>query len=68
MPPRNRATAENNWPTPEEIAERTAAIRSSWSKHQHRVRAGLSPELNAVEIAVVAPGALDGRTRSIHFD
>lgn len=68
MPPRARAKIAHNWPTPEEIAQRTAAIRSSWSKHQHRVRAGLSPELNAVEIAVVTPGALDGRARSIHFD
>ncbi|MBI3467697.1 MAG: hypothetical protein HY000_32210 [Planctomycetes bacterium] len=31
-------------PTPEQIAEMTAQIRSKWSERTHRVRAGLSPE------------------------
>ncbi|HQU43366.1 MAG TPA: hypothetical protein PK867_11185 [Pirellulales bacterium] len=67
MRPRPRPNVDTNWPTPDEIAERTASIRSQWSPHQLRVRAGLSPEENAVEITVVSPGALDGRRGSIDF-
>ncbi|HVA48867.1 MAG TPA: hypothetical protein VNH11_21045 [Pirellulales bacterium] len=67
MRPRPRPNVETYWPTPDEIAARAAAVRSTWSPHQLRVRAGLSPEENAVEIATVTPGALDGRRRSIDF-
>jgi hypothetical protein len=68
MSPRNRRRIQANWPTPEEIATRTAAIRASWGPHQFRVRSGLPDCENAVEIAVVAPGALDGRRGSLDFD
>lgn len=68
MRPRPRPNIQTNWPTTDEIAERTALIRRTWSTHQFRVRAGLSRELNAVEIAVVSPGALDGRARPADFD
>ena len=67
MRPRPQPTVTVNWPSPEEIAERTAAIRSQWSPRQRRVRAGLLP-MNAVEIAVLTPGALDGRRGSTDFD
>ncbi|MGH7137158.1 MAG: hypothetical protein ACREHD_15560 [Pirellulales bacterium] len=67
MRQRPRPNDETNWPTPDEIAQRAASIRSQWSPHQLRVRAGLSSEENAVEIAVVAPGALDGRRGSLDF-
>ena len=68
MPPRTRPNAQDPWPSQEEIAACTAAIRASWSPHQRRVRAGLSPEINAVEIAVVTAGTLEGRRDSIDFD
>jgi hypothetical protein len=54
-------------PTPEEIARLTARIRSTWSRHQRRVRAGLSP-MNAVEVAVVTAGTLEGRRGSLQID
>jgi hypothetical protein len=61
MQARLRPNAESNWPTPDEIAERAASIRAEWSPRQLRTRAGLSPDENSVEIALVSPGALDGR-------
>lgn len=60
MQARPRPNDEVNWPTPDEIAERAASIRSEWSPRQLRTRAGLSPD-ESVEIALVTPGALDGR-------
>ncbi|HWB14650.1 MAG TPA: hypothetical protein VG826_35835 [Pirellulales bacterium] len=68
MSPRKRSHVRANWPTPEEIAAQTAAIRATWSAHQFRARSGLSPCENAMEIPEVAPGALDGRRGSIHLD
>jgi hypothetical protein len=68
MSPRKRLNAQTNWPTPDEIAARTAAIRASWSAHQFRARSGLSLDENAMEIAVVTPGSLDGRRGSIRLD
>lgn len=68
MRPRPGPNVETNWPTPDEISECTARIRRTWSAHRFRVRARLSPELNAVEIAVVTPGALDGRYGSLEFN
>ena len=62
-----RRNLKGHCPTIEEIAQLTAAIRSSWSRRQHRVRAGLLP-INAVEIAVMTPGALEGRRGSMNFD
>lgn len=64
MRSRPRPNEEGNWPTPDEIAERAASIRSEWSPRQLRTRAGLSPEENSVEINVISPGALDGRRLS----
>ena len=61
MRTRPRPNVEGNWPTPDEIAERAAAVRSEWSPRQLRTRAGLSPDENSVEITVVSPGAIDGR-------
>lgn len=61
MRQRPRPNVEINWPTPDEIAERAASIRSEWSPRQLRTRAGLSPDENSVEISVISPGALDGR-------
>jgi hypothetical protein len=68
MSPRKRLNVQTNWPTPEEITARTGAIRASWSGHQFRARSGLSPDENAMQIAVVTPGALDGRRGSIRLD
>lgn len=65
--PRPQPNQEFHWPSPDEIARRTAAIRSTWSPHQLRVRAGLSPDANALEIPLVTPGALDGRRGSLDF-
>ncbi|HVX16042.1 MAG TPA: hypothetical protein VHC22_32960 [Pirellulales bacterium] len=64
MRSRPRPNVEGNWPTPAEIAERAASIRSEWSPRQLRTRAGLSPDENSVEMTVVSPGALDGRRNS----
>lgn len=61
MRARPRPNGESNWPSPDEIAERAATIRAEWSPRQLRTRAGLSPDENSVEIALVSPGALDGR-------
>ena len=60
MPARPRPNDETNWPTPDEIAERAASIRSQWSPRQLRTRAGLSPD-GSIEISLVSLGALDGR-------
>lgn len=40
-------------PTPEEIAERAAEVRQSWSEAEHRRRAGL-PETSAWEAPTVS--------------
>jgi hypothetical protein len=61
---RMRPNVDATWPTPEEIAQRAASIRADWSPRQLRTRAGLSPDENSVEIALVSPGALDGRRSS----
>jgi hypothetical protein len=39
-------------PTPEQIAEMTAQIRTKWSKRTHRVRAGLP--VSGLTVPVVA--------------
>jgi hypothetical protein len=59
------SNVKGHCPTPDEIAERTAAIRSTWSRYQRRVRAGLSPAINAVEISIVTAGTLEGRRGSM---
>jgi hypothetical protein len=64
---RPRPNNDSHWPTPDEIAQRASSIRRTWCSYQLRVRAGLSPDENAVEIAVVTPGALDGRRGSLDF-
>ena len=64
MRKRSRPNTEPTWPTPDEIAERAAFIRSEWSPRQLRTRAGLPPEENSVEVMLVSPGALDGRRPS----
>ncbi|HVA46457.1 MAG TPA: hypothetical protein VNH11_08795 [Pirellulales bacterium] len=68
MRKRARPNVEHPWPTPDEIAERAAQVRSEWSARQLRTRAGLSPEENSVEVMLVSPGAIDGRrTSTIDF-
>lgn len=64
MRKRSRPNVEQNWPTPDEIAERAAQVRMEWSPRQLRTRAGLSPDENSVDVMLVSPGAIDGRRTS----
>lgn len=56
-----RRNVAPNSPTPEEISRRTAMIRSQWSRRQQRTRAGLPPDENSLEIAVVPSGVFNTR-------
>lgn len=63
-----RRNAAPNCPTPDEISQRAATIRSQWSWHQLRIRAGLPPRENSVEITTVPSGVFDTRGGIADFD
>ncbi|HUY33001.1 MAG TPA: hypothetical protein VMV69_09485 [Pirellulales bacterium] len=61
MNPRRHLPNTSHAPSLDEIREACARIRARWGEAERRKRAGMSPEVAAVEMRTVTPGVLDGR-------